>query len=138
MRRHAPFYRPKDLVNDLNGVPIPKPKSFDENLQDYKGKPRAVADADNKVGFSEVYQRRSAITGRAGEGSLRGAWKTTTRNVGALWQELERQGIAGDTAVMLSFGPTGSSSANITFYDKRLMYEPSIRVSDDGALPGTA
>jgi len=52
---HAPFYRPKDLVNNLNGVPIPKPATFDENLKDYPGKPRAVADADNKVGYSEVF-----------------------------------------------------------------------------------
>ena len=52
MRR---FTRPKDMVNDLNGVPIPKPKTFDENLNDYPGKLRAVADADNKIGYSEGF-----------------------------------------------------------------------------------
>ena len=45
---HAPFYRPKDMVNDFNGVAIPKPDTFDEDLKGYPGKPRAVADADDK------------------------------------------------------------------------------------------
>ncbi|HEY2860617.1 MAG TPA: sulfatase-like hydrolase/transferase, partial [Terracidiphilus sp.] len=40
---HAPFYRPKDMVNDFNGVPIPKPSTFDEDQQGYRGKPQAVA-----------------------------------------------------------------------------------------------
>ena len=43
------------MVNDLNGVPIPKPRTFDENLDGYRGKPRAVADADDKIGYSEVF-----------------------------------------------------------------------------------
>ena len=55
MRRMRRSYRPKDMVNDFNGVPIPKPPTFDEDLKDYPGKPRAVADADNKIGYSEVF-----------------------------------------------------------------------------------
>lgn len=47
---HAPFFRPLRMVNDFNGVAIPKPRSFDEYLSGYRGKPRAVADAINKVG----------------------------------------------------------------------------------------
>ena len=52
---HAPFYRPKDMVNDFNGVPIPKPATFDEDQKNYPGKPRSVAEADNKIGYSEVF-----------------------------------------------------------------------------------
>ena len=58
---HAPFDRPLRMVNDFNGVPIPKPSSFDEYLAGYPGKPKAVVDALNKVGwqFLRVDEPRS-------------------------------------------------------------------------------
>ena len=47
---HAPFYRARRHLDLYNGVPIPKPVTFDDDLKGYPGKPRAVADADNKIG----------------------------------------------------------------------------------------
>jgi len=47
---HAPFDRPLRMVNDFNGVAIPKPASFDEYLTGYAGKPRGVVNALNKIG----------------------------------------------------------------------------------------
>ena len=90
---HAPFYRPKDMVNDFNGVPIPKPATFDEDLKDYPGKPRAVADADNKIGYSEVFSDDPRSLEELVKDHYVGV-QDNDRNVGAIWQELERQKIA--------------------------------------------
>ncbi len=131
---HAPFYRPKDLVNDLNGVPIPKPKTFDENLQNYPGKPRAVADADDKIGYSEVFSDDPRSLEELVKDHYVGV-EDNDRNMGAVWKELERQRIVNDTAVLLS-SDHGFFLGEHHLYDKRLMYEPSIRVPMAITCPG--
>ncbi len=131
---HAPFYRPKDMVNDLNGVPIPKPPTFDEDLNGYQGKPRAVADADNKIGYSEVFSDDPRSLEELVKDHYVGV-KDNDRNMGAVWQELDRQNIANDTAVLLS-SDHGFFLGEHHLYDKRLMYEPSIRVPMIVRYPG--
>jgi arylsulfatase A-like enzyme len=131
---HAPFYRPKDMVNDLNGVPIPKPRSFDEDLNGYPGKPRAVADADNKIGYSEVFSDDPRSLEELVKDHYVGV-QDNDRNMGAVWRELERQNITNDTAVLLS-SDHGFFLGEHHFYDKRLMYEPSIRVPMMVRYPG--
>jgi arylsulfatase A-like enzyme len=133
---HSPFYRPKDLVNDLNGVAIPKPKTFDEDLNGYKGKPRAVADADNKIGYSEVFSDDPRSLEELVKDHYAGV-EDNDRNVGAVWQELERQKITAETAVVLS-SDHGFFLGEHHLYDKRLMYEPSIRVPMMVRYPGHA
>ena len=44
---HAPFFRPRRLLDLYNGIPIPKPATFDDDLKGYPGKPRAFANADD-------------------------------------------------------------------------------------------
>lgn len=131
---HAPFYRPKDMVNDFNGVPIPKPSSFDEDLNGYPGKPRAVADADNKIGYSEVFSDDPRSLEELVKDHYAGV-QDNDRNVGAIWKELERQGITETTAVLLS-SDHGFFLGEHHLYDKRLMYEPSIRVPMMLRCPG--
>ncbi len=131
---HAPFYRPKDLVNDLNGVAIPKPASFDENLTGYAGKPHAVADADDKIGYSEVFSDDPRSLEELVKDHYVGV-EDNDRNVGAVWKELERQNIAQDTAMLLS-SDHGFFLGEHHLYDKRLMYEPSIRVPMMLRYPG--
>jgi arylsulfatase A-like enzyme len=131
---HAPFYRPKDMVNDFNGVPIPKPATFDEDLEGYPGKPRAVADADNKVGYSEVFSDDPRSLEELVKNHYVGV-QDNDRNVGAVWQELERQNIVNDTAFLLS-SDHGFFLGEHHLYDKRLMYEPSIRVPMIISCPG--
>jgi arylsulfatase A-like enzyme len=131
---HAPFYRPKDMVNDLNGVPIPKPKTFDENLQNYPGKPRAVAGADDKIGYSEVFSDDPRSLEELVKDHYVGV-EDNDRNMGAVWKELERQKIVNDTAVLLS-SDHGFFLGEHHLYDKRLMYEPSIRVPMAIRCPG--
>ena len=123
---HAPFYRPKDLVNDLNGVAIPMPSTFNEDTKGYPGKPRAVADADNKVGYSEVFSDDPRSLEELVKDHYVGV-EDNDRNVGAIWKALESKNLADDTAVLLS-SDHGFFLGEHHFYDKRLMYEPSIRV----------
>jgi len=131
---HAPFYRPKDLVNDFNGVPIPKPSTFDEDLNGYPGKPRAVAEADNKIGSSEVFSDDPRSLEELVKNHYVGV-EDNDRNVGAVWQELDRQKITANTAFLLS-SDHGFFLGEHHLYDKRLMYEPSIRVPMMVRYPG--
>ncbi len=131
---HAPFYRPKDLVNDLNGVSVPMPATFDEDLKDYPGKPRAVADADNKIGYSEVFSDDPRSLEELVKDHYVGV-EDNDRNVGAVFAELEKQGVMDKTAVLLS-SDHGFFLGEHHFYDKRLMYEPSIRVPMMLRYPG--
>ena len=123
---HAPFYRPKDMVNDLNGVAIPVPPTFDEDRKGYPGKPRAVADADDKIGYSEVFSDDPRSLEELVKDHYVGV-EDNDRNVGAVLAELERQNMLGDTAILLS-SDHGFFLGEHHLYDKRLMYEPSIRV----------
>jgi len=122
------------MVNDLNGVPIPKPATFDEDLKGYPGKPRAVADADDKIGYSEVFSDDPRSLEELVKDHYVGV-KDNDRNVGAVWQELERQNIVNKTAVLLS-SDHGFFLGEHHLYDKRLMYEPSIRVPMMISYPG--
>ncbi len=131
---HAPFYRPKDLVNDLNGVPIPKPNSFDEDQKGYPGKPRAVADADDKICYSEVFSDDPRSLEELVKDHYAGV-EDNDRNMGAVWRELERQKIVENTSVVLS-SDHGFFLGEHHLYDKRLMYEPSIRVPMMVRYPG--
>jgi arylsulfatase A-like enzyme len=131
---HAPFYRPKDMVNDFNGVTIPKPDTFDEDVKGYPGKPRAVADADDKIGYSEVFSDDPRSLEELVKDHYAGV-QDNDRNVGAVWQELERQHLAEDTAILLS-SDHGFFLGEHHLYDKRLMYEPSIRVPMMLRYPG--
>ena len=67
---HAPFYRPKDMVNDLNGVPIPKPATFDEDLQTIRRQAARRSRCRQQDRLLRGVQRRSAIARRTGEGPL--------------------------------------------------------------------
>jgi len=131
---HAPFYRPKDMVNDFNGVPIPKPATFDEDQKGYPGKPRSIAEADNKIGYSEVFNDDPRSLEELVKDHYAGV-QDNDRNVGAVWQELERQKITDNTAILLS-SDHGFFLGEHHFYDKRLMYEPSIRVPMMLRYPG--
>ncbi|MHB1023305.1 MAG: sulfatase family protein [Acidobacteriaceae bacterium] len=123
---HAPFYRPRSMDNDLNGVAIPKPDTYDANLAGYPGKPRAFVDAHNKIGTSEV--------GKDDPRSLEELVKdhyvgvlSNDRDVGEILGALEGGGHLDDTAILLS-SDHGFFLGEWHMYDKRFMHEPSIRV----------
>jgi arylsulfatase A-like enzyme len=123
---HAPFDRPLRMVNDFNGVAIPKPASFDEYLTGYAGKPKGVIDALNKVG-AQFLQRDDP---RSLEELVKDHYcgiESNDENIGAVLQVLEQQALLDDTAIIWS-SDHGFFLGEHRFYDKRLMYEPSIRI----------
>jgi arylsulfatase A-like enzyme len=123
---HAPFYRPKRMVNLFNGVAIPKPSTFDEDLTDYAGKARATAQADNQIGSAEVGTDDPRSLEELVKDHYAGV-ESNDENVGLVLKELERQRILDRTAIILS-SDHGFFLGEHHFYDKRLMYEPSIRI----------
>jgi arylsulfatase A-like enzyme len=108
---HAPFDRPLRMVNDFNGVAIPKPQSFDEYLSGYGGKPQGVVDAINKIG-AQFLQRDAP---RSLEELVKDHYcgiEANDENVGQVLSALEEQGTLDDTALVWS-SDHGSSLANI-------------------------
>ena len=133
---HAPFYRPRHLLERFNGVKVPVPADFDEDLKDYPGKPRAVANAANKIGTTQVFFDDP----RSLEELVKDHWagvESNDENVGRVADALKKRGQWNDTAVMLS-SDHGFFLGEHNFYDKRLMYEPSIRVPMIVRWPGRA
>ncbi len=123
---HAPFDRPLRMVNDFNGVAIPKPASFDEYLTGYAGKPHGVIEARNKIGFQ--FLERDAP--RSLEELVKDHYcgiESNDENIGQVLGMLESAGTLDDTAILWS-SDHGFFLGEHRFYDKRLMYEPSIRI----------
>ncbi|MGH9437304.1 MAG: sulfatase family protein, partial [Terriglobia bacterium] len=124
---HAPFYRSRRNLDLYNGVQIPKPATFDDDLNgDYYGKPRAFADADNKIG--------TTILGADDPRSLEELVKdhyagvvNNDQNLHSLLEALEKAGKLDDTVILLT-ADHGFFLGEWRFYDKRFMHEPSIRV----------
>ena len=104
---------------------IPKPATFDDDLKGYPGKPRAFADAANKIGTS---------VGGACVRSLDELVKdyyaglaAVDENIGRVLAWLTASGQLDDTAILHS-SDHGFFLGEWRMFDKRLMHEPSIRV----------
>ncbi|MEO6965398.1 MAG: sulfatase-like hydrolase/transferase, partial [Acidobacteriaceae bacterium] len=98
---HAPFYRPLRAVNRFNGVPIPKPESFDEYLQNYPGKPESVKKALNKIG-TQFYEGDDP---RSLEELVKDHYvgvETNDQHIGDVIQVIEKKGQMDDTAFLWS------------------------------------
>lgn len=123
---HAPFDRPLRMVNDFNGVAIAKPDSFDEYLSGYAGKPRGVIEAQNKIG-AQFLQRDAP---RSLEELVKDHYcgiESNDEDIGQVLAVLEQDSLLDDTAIVWS-SDHGFFLGEHRFYDKRLMYEPSIRI----------
>ena len=123
---HAPFNRPLRMVDDFNGFPIPKPASFDEYLEGYPGKPKGVRDALNKIGAQFVPADQPRSLEELVKDHYCGV-QSNDEDIGQVFSVLEQKGIMDETAVLWS-SDHGFFLGEHRFYDKRLMYEPSIRV----------
>lgn len=123
---HSPFYRPRRLLDRFNGVKIPVPPDFDEDLKDYEGKPRAVANAANKIGTSAVFSDDPRSLEELVKDHYAGV-ESNDQDVGRVLEVLKAKKQMDDTLVMLS-SDHGFFLGEHTLYDKRLMYEPSIRI----------
>lgn len=121
---HAPFYRPRRMLQRFNGDKITVPANFDDDLKGYPGKARAVAEADNKVGTSQVFYDDPRSLEELMKNHYVGV-ESNDEDVGRVLDALGNR--LNDTLILLS-SDHGFFLGEHTFYDKRLMYEPSIRV----------
>ncbi len=119
---HRPFMRPRHYLDLYDGVNIPKPGTFDDDLRGYPGKPRALVESDNKIGAYADVRSLEEITKNYYVGV-----KTVDDNVGRLFQALGETGQMDDTAVLFT-SDHGFFLGEWRLFDKRFMHEPSIRV----------
>lgn len=122
---HAPFYRPRRYLDLYDGVPIPKPNTFDDDLRGYPGKPLAFHEATNKIGTTV-----SSGCARSLEELVKDHYAGVVTNddcVRRILEFLEQAGIMDDTVILLN-SDHGFFLGEWRFYDKRFMHEPSIRV----------
>jgi arylsulfatase A-like enzyme len=122
---HAPFYRDRKEQDLYNGVKIPEPATFNDDLKGYPGKP-AFADANDKIGYSTVGNDDA----RTLEELVKDHYAGVVNNddhVGDVLKALENRGQLDDTAILLS-SDHGFFLGEWHLYDKRFMHEPSIRV----------
>lgn len=131
---HAPFYRARRHLDLYNGVKIPKPATFDDDLKGYPGKPSAFVQANNKIG--------TTILGDDNPRSLEEVVKDhyagvvdNDENLGRIVDCLEHSGKLDDTVVILT-SDHGFFLGEWRMYDKRFMHEPSIRVPLMVRYPG--
>jgi arylsulfatase A-like enzyme len=123
---HAPFDRPLRMVNEFNGVPVQKPASFDEYLGGYEGKPQGVIDACNKIGAQFLPRDAPRSLEELVKDHYCGI-ESNDEDIGQVLDVLEKKDLLDQTAVLWS-SDHGFFLGEHRFYDKRLMYEPSIRI----------
>ena len=126
---HAPFFRPRRLLDLYNGIPIAKPATFDDDLKGYPGKPRAFAEADDMIGTYTRESKTKANCARSLEEMVKDYYAgivSADENTGRLFQALTEAGQMDDTAIMFS-SDHGFFLGEWRKYDKRFMHEPSIR-----------
>lgn len=131
---HAPFYRARRDLDLYNGVKIPKPATFDDDLKGYPGKPSAFVDANNKIGTSMLGNDDPRTLEELVKDHYAGVVNNDD-NAGRVFQVLERSGKMNETAIMLS-SDHGFFLGEWRCYDKRFMHEPSIRVPLMVRYPG--
>jgi len=127
---HSPFFRARRYLDLYSGVTIPKPATFDEDLKGYPGKPRAFADADNKLGGpyardSETQENCARTLEEVVKDYYAGI-AAVDDNLGKVFQTLSEMGQLDETVIMFS-SDHGFFLGEWRMYDKRFMHEPSIR-----------
>ena len=122
---HAPFYRPRRLLDLYNGVSIPKPLTFDDDLKGYPGKPRAFVEATNKIGTTVMDDAVRSLEELVKD--YYAGLVAVDENIGRVLDWLERAGKLEDTAIVHS-SDHGFFLGEWRLFDKRLMHEPSIRI----------
>jgi arylsulfatase A-like enzyme len=123
---HAPFYRARRHLDLYNGVPIPKPSTFDDDLKGYPGKPRAFVNADNKIGTTILANDDPRSLEELVKDYYAGL-VDVDENLGRLFDWLAESGQLDDTVILHS-SDHGFFLGEWRMYDKRFMHEPSIRV----------
>jgi arylsulfatase A-like enzyme len=126
MAPHDPFFRPRRLLDLYNGVEIPKPATFDDDLKGYPGKPRAFTKGWTKIGTTVPVRGAPRSLEELVKGHYAGVVDNDD-NVGRVFEALTRMGKLDDTVIVLN-SDHGFFLGEWGFYNKMYMHEPSIRV----------
>ncbi len=121
---HSPSYRPRRHLDKYNGIAIPKPATFDDDLKGYPGKPRCFANALNKIGTMQTSE-----SVRSFEELVKNYYaglNGVDDNIGRVIDFLESSGQLDDTVILHS-SDHGYFLGEWRCFDKRFMHEPSIR-----------
>ncbi|MEO6965021.1 MAG: sulfatase-like hydrolase/transferase, partial [Acidobacteriaceae bacterium] len=121
---HAPFFRPRRYLDLYNGVPIPKPATFDDDQKGYPGKPRCFIDALNKIGTIETGDAVRSLEELVKD--YYAGFTAVDDNIGRVMSHLESSNQLDDTVVLHS-SDHGYFLGEWRCFDKRFMHEPSIR-----------
>jgi arylsulfatase A-like enzyme len=122
---HEPFFRPRRHLDMYNGVPIPKPETFDDDLKGYPGKPKSFVDGHNKIGTTMTHVACGSLEGMTKD--YYAGLVAVDENIGRVLDYLEKKNILDDTAILHS-SDHGYFLGEWRMFDKRLMHEPSSRV----------
>jgi arylsulfatase A-like enzyme len=122
---HAPFYRARRHLDLYNGVPIAKPATFDDDKKNYPGKPRAFADAANKIGTTVAGDCARSLEELVKDYCA--GLVAIDENVGRVLDHLTRTNQMDDS-IILNTSDHGYFLGEWRMFDKRFMHEPSIRV----------
>jgi len=112
------------MLEMFNGAKVAVPENFDDDLKGYPGKARAVAQADNKIGTTAVFLDDP----RSLEELVKDHYAGVESNDEDVRLVLDALGPKLDDTIVMLSSDHGFFLGEHTFYDKRLMYEPSIRV----------
>jgi arylsulfatase A-like enzyme len=129
---HAPFWRARRHMDLYNGVPIPKPVTFDDDLKGYPGKPQSFVNADNRIGppYAAKHGKTPGSCPRTLEEVVKDFYAgvvDTDENTGRVFQALTDRGQLDDTVIVFT-SDHGFFLGEWRMYDKRFMHEPSIRI----------
>ena len=122
---HAPFFRPRHYLRMYEGLSMPVPPTFDDDLKGYPGKPRGFANAAQKIGTVD-----NGDAARTPEELMKDYYAglvSLDDNIGRVISWLEQTGQLDNTAILQS-SDHGFFLGEFRCYDKRFMHEPSIRV----------
>lgn len=122
---HAPFFRPRKYLLMYDGLSMPVPATFNDDLKGYPGKPRGFANAAQKIGTVD-----NGDAARAPGELMKDYYAglvSVDDNIGRVMDWLEQNGQLDDTAILHS-SDHGFFLGEFRCYDKRFMHEPSIRV----------
>ncbi|WP_233581405.1 sulfatase [Acidipila sp. EB88] len=122
---HAPYFRARRHLDLYNGVPIPKPATFDDDLKGYPGKPTPFRAADNKIGTTDTSDAVRSVEELCKD--YYAGLVAIDENVGRVLKHLDEQKLTDDTMIVHS-SDHGYLLGEWRLFDKRLMHEPSIRV----------
>ena len=126
---HAPFFRPRRLLDLYNGIPIPKPATFDDDLRDIPANralsPKRTIASEHMSAASQTNSNCARTLEEVVKDYYAGI-VAADENAGKLFQALTDMGQLDDTAIMFS-SDHGFFLGEWRKYDKRFMHEPSIR-----------